>query len=69
MKFKHYITKNKINEDVDIIEEGAVAWEELTQFYKMASKEEVAKMVSFVKKENWEEFRKLIYSVIGVRLK
>jgi hypothetical protein len=69
MKFKHYITKNKINEGVDIIEESAVAWEELTQFYKTASKDEVAKMMTFVKKEDWDEFKKLIYSVIGVRLK
>lgn len=69
MKFKHYITKNKIDESIDFIEEGAVAWEELTEFYKTANKDELAKMVSFVKKENWEEFKKLIYSVIGVKLK
>lgn len=69
MKFKYYITKNKIDEGVDIIEEGAVAWEELTKFYKIASKEELDRMIKFVKKDDWDEFKKLIYSVIGVRLK
>ena len=69
MKFKYYITKNKIDEGVDIIEEGAVAWEELTKFYKIASKEELDRMIKFVKKDDWDEFKKLIYSVIGVKLK
>jgi hypothetical protein len=69
MKFGHYITKNKMNEGVDIIEEGAVAWDELTQFYKEASKEEITKMEMFVKKSDWEGFRKLVYSVIGIKIK
>lgn len=69
MDFKHYITKNKINEGVDIIEEGAVAWDELTLFYKKASKEEIKKMETFVKKEDWDEFKKLVYSVIGIKIK
>lgn len=69
MKIKHYIMNyNKIDEGASM-SEGAVAWDELTLFYKTADKPEIAKMEMMVKKEDWEGFKKLVYSVIGKKLK
>jgi hypothetical protein len=68
MKFKNYIINYKmINEGANLIE-GAVAWDDLTLFYKKANKSTVDKMVELVKNEDWEAFKKLIYSIIGKKI-
>jgi len=69
MIFKHYIKNyKKLNEGVSL-DEGAVAWDDLTAFYKKADKTEIAKMERLVKNEDWDAFKTLIYKVIGVMVK
>lgn len=64
MNFKHYIINQKmINEGLSL-DEGAVEWDELTSFYKHADEGQKKKMVELVIKEDWMEFKKLIYKVI-----
>jgi hypothetical protein len=68
MKFKNYIINYKMISEGATLMEGAVAWDDLSLFYKKANKSTVDKMVELVKNEDWEAFKKLIYSIIGKKI-
>ena len=48
---------------------GNIGFEELVQYYKVASKSEIAEMEKIVKKGDWNKFKELISKVTGKDLK
>ena len=48
---------------------GNIGFEEMTQFYQVASKSEIREMEKVIKSGDWNKFRLLIQKVIGKELK
>jgi len=46
-----------------------LGFQELVEFYQKASKSEIDKMERLIKNDDWAEFKKLIYEVLGTKLK
>jgi len=59
-KFKHMITEAAYP--------GNVGFTEMCKFYQTASKSQIKSMEKIVKAEDWTGFKKLIQSVIDVKL-
>jgi len=47
---------------------GNVGLQEIIEFYKNASKQEIKQMEKVAKKKDWDGFKKIIKEVIGVDL-
>ena len=47
---------------------GNLGFQELCIFYKQANKSEIDEMEDIVERGDWEDFKVLIYQVIGVKL-
>lgn len=60
MKFKEYIDEAAY--------QGNLGFQELAHFYQVADEKNIKKMERIIKKEDWNEFKKLIKKVIGVKL-
>jgi hypothetical protein len=48
---------------------GNMGFEELVDFYKKASKSEIAKMEKIIEKGDWGKFKSMIEKITGVKLK
>ena len=48
---------------------GNIGFEEIVNFYKVASKSEVSEMEKLIKKGDWNKFKELIKKVTGKDLK
>ena len=48
---------------------GNVGFEEMVEFYKVASKSEISEMEKLIKKGDWNKFKDLIKKVTGKDLK
>lgn len=47
------------------LDEGAVEWEVLSDFFKVATKTEADKLVKMIEKEDWDGFKKFIKAVLA----
>lgn len=47
---------------------GNIGFEELSKFYKIASKEQIKRMEEILMDEDWESFKRLIRDVVGTKL-
>jgi len=67
MKLKEYIIE-KLDE---ASYEGNIGFEEMTQFWKLASKEDIKDMNKLLSKgkPSFNEFKELIRKVVGIELK
>lgn len=48
--------------------EGNMGIVEMFQFYRVATKEQKARMEKVIKSNSWDEYKKLIYETLGVQL-
>ena len=48
---------------------GNIGFEELVEFYQVASDQEIVKMINCIENNDWMGFRNMIYKVLGVKLK
>ncbi len=65
-KLKNYILAPTVYEAAY---PGNIGFEELVQYYEVASKQEIKEMEKVIKKGDWNKFRLLIKKVIGKELK
>ena len=66
MKFKHYIMEPGRLTEASY--SGNIGFEELSEFYKIASKEQIKRMEEILMDEDWESFKRLIRDVVGTKL-
>ena len=66
MKFKKYILMPGLSEAAY---PGNLGFEELVDFYKVASNKEVSEMEKIIKKGDWNKFKQLVQKVTGKELK
>jgi len=48
---------------------GNMGFEEMVQFFRVASKAEIEEMETAIKNDDWMAFKKMIKKVVGVTLK
>jgi hypothetical protein len=65
-KLKNYILAPTVAEAAYM---GNIGFEEMTTFYKVASKKEIKEMENIIKLGDWEKFKNLIFKVTGKKLK
>jgi len=65
-KFKNFILMPGLDEAAY---PGNVGFEEMVEFYKVASKSEISEMEKLIKKGDWNKFKDLIKKVTGKDLK
>ncbi len=66
MNFKEYLAKSKLFEGTY---HGNIGAMEMFKFYSVASPEEKSLMDNIVEAGKWEDFKQLIYKVLGINLK
>jgi hypothetical protein len=64
-KLKHYIMNYAMLSEGATLDEGAVEWDVLSDFFKKATKPEVDKLVKMIEKEDWDGFKKFIKAVLS----
>lgn len=64
-KLKHYIMNYAMLSEGATLDEGAVEWEVLSDFFKIATKTEADKLVKMIEKEDWDGFKKFIKAVLS----
>lgn len=64
-KLKHYIMNYAMLSEGATLDEGAVEWEVLSDFFKVATKTEADKLVKMIEKEDWDGFKKFIKAVLA----
>ena len=65
-KFKNFILMPGLDEAAY---PGNIGFEEMVNFYQVASKSEISEMEKLIKKGDWNKFRDLIKKVTGKDLK
>jgi hypothetical protein len=65
-KFKNFIYMPGLDEAAY---PGNIGFEEMVEFYKVASKPEISEMEKLIKKGDWNKFKDLIKKVTGKDLK
>lgn len=65
-KFQKYILMPGLSEAAY---PGNVGFEEMVDFYQVASKSEITEMEKIIKKGDWNKFKQLIQKVTGKDLK
>jgi enolase len=66
MRLKQYILMPGLDEAAY---PGNIGFEEMVEFYKVASKSEIAEMEKVIKKGDWNKFKELVTKVTGTKLK
>jgi hypothetical protein len=66
-KLKHYIMNYAMLSEGATLDEGAVEWDVLSNFFKVATKPEADKLVQFIEKEDWDGFKKFIKKVLDTK--
>jgi enolase len=66
MRLKQYILMPGLDEAAY---PGNIGFEEMVEFYKVASKSEIAEMEKVIKKGDWNKFKELVTKVTGKDLK
>jgi enolase len=66
MRLKEYILMPGLSEAAY---PGNIGFEEMVEFYKVASKSEIAEMEKVIKKGDWNKFKELVTKVTGKDLK
>jgi predicted HAD superfamily Cof-like phosphohydrolase len=66
LKLKKYILAPSVDEAAY---QGNLGFEEMVEFYKVASEQEIVKLTNAIERGDWNEFKKLIYKVTGRKLK
>lgn len=66
MTFEHFIINGKLDE---ASYEGNIGFEEMVKFYQIADNDEINKIEDIIKKNDWDNFKRIIKKVIGVNLK
>lgn len=65
-KFKNFILMPGLDEAAY---PGNIGFEEMVEFYQVASKSEISEMEKLIKKGDWNKFKDLIKKVTGKDLK
>jgi hypothetical protein len=66
MRLKQYILMPGLSEAAY---PGNIGFEEIVEFYQVASKSEIAEMEKVIKKGDWNKFKQLVTKVTGKELK
>ncbi len=66
MRLKQYIIMPGLDEAAY---PGNIGFEEMVEFYKVASKSEIKEMEKVIKKGDWNKFKELVTKVTGKDLK
>ena len=66
MRLKEYILMPGLDEAAY---PGNIGFEEMVEFYKVASKSEISEMEKVIKKGDWNKFKQLVTKVTGKDLK
>lgn len=64
MKIGHYIMNYKKMDEGVLLDEGAVPWDDLTEFYKKADKTDLNKAIEYIKNDEWDKFKQIVNKVI-----
>ena len=64
-KLKHYIMNYNLLSEGATLDEGAIEWDVLSNFFKVATKPEADKLVKMIEKEDWDGFKKFIKAVLS----
>jgi len=67
MRLKHYILEPGTLDEASY--SGNIGFEELANFYKVASNEQKREMDKILEREDWNAFKELIRKVVGTKLK
>lgn len=65
---KSWVTMIKDDELVEMVYKGNLGAMEMMQFYQVASDSDIKKMEKIAKAEDFNEFKKLIFKVLKVKL-
>ena len=68
-KLKHFIENLEMLSEGAPLEEGAVEWSLLSDFFKKANKTDREKLVQYIEDNDWDNFRKFVNKVVGNKSK